>query len=38
MGKHNSINRVFSGKLRTRDGKEFLVEIRVSPLDDGGVV
>jgi len=26
-------NRSFSGKLRTRDGKEFLVEIRVSPLE-----
>ena len=37
MGEQRSVNRSFSVKLRTRDGKEFLVEIRVSPLDDGGV-
>ncbi len=27
--------RCFSGTLRTKDGKEFLVEIRVTPLDGG---
>jgi hypothetical protein len=27
--------RSFSGTLRTKDGKEFLVEIRVTPLEGG---
>ena len=29
--------RFFAGTLRLEDGSEFLVEVRVSPLDDGGV-
>ena len=29
--------RFFAGKLRLKDGEEFLVEIRITPLDDGDV-
>ena len=29
--------RSFAGTLKLKDGSEFLVEIRISPLDDGGV-
>ena len=28
--------RFFAGKLKLKGGEEFLVEIRVTPLDDGG--
>jgi len=29
-------SRFFGGKLCLKDGEEFLVEIRITPLDDGG--
>jgi hypothetical protein len=37
MGAKRSKARSFAGTLKLRDGSEFLVEIRISPLDDGGV-
>ena len=29
-------SRFFAGTLRLKDGDEFLVEVSVTPLDDGG--
>jgi len=29
-------SKFFAGTLRLKDGEEFLVEIRITPLDDGG--
>jgi hypothetical protein len=37
MGNKRYKARSFTGTLKLRDGSEFLVEIRISPLDDGGV-
>ena len=36
MGEKKRRSRYFSGTLRLKDGEEFLVEVRVTPLDDGG--
>jgi len=36
MGKKCAKPKFFTGTLKLKNGSEFLVEIRVSPLDDGG--
>ncbi len=37
MGAKRNRPRSFAVTLKLKDGSEFLVEIRISPLDDGGV-
>ena len=36
MGNKRVKPKLFAGTLKLKDGSEFLVEIRVTPLDDGG--
>jgi hypothetical protein len=36
MGNKRAQPKLFAGTLKMKDGSEFLVEIRVTPLDDGG--